>query len=112
MKARQFTTFSVNGKTIPSTYEIPVTAEADEPRHLESGVLNVYPQVEFQTIEGFGGAITETVGYLLPKMDKDTRHEFLKEHFGANGQRYKFTRMHIDSCDYSLEDLEETVLSV
>ena len=104
MKAKQFTTFSVNGKAIPAAYDIPVTLEADEPKHLESGVLNVYPQIEYQTINGFGGAITETVGYLLSKMDKETRRRFLEEHFGPDGQRYKFTRMHIDSCDYSLEE--------
>ena len=104
MKAKQFTTFSVNGKTYPETYEIPVTLEADEPQHLESGVLNIYPQVEYQTIEGFGGAITETVGYLLSKMDEKTRRAFLEEHYGADGQHYKFVRMHIDSCDYSLEE--------
>ena len=104
MKAKQFTTFSVNGKAIPAAYDIPVTLEADEPKHLESGVINVYPQIEYQTINGFGGAITETVGYLLSKMDKETRRRFLEEHFGPDGQRYKFTRMHIDSCDYSLEE--------
>ncbi len=104
MKAKQFTTFSVNGRAVPEICDVPVTLEADEPQHLESGVINVYPQIEYQTINGFGGAITETVGYLLSKMDKETRRRFLEEHFGADGQRYKFTRMHIDSCDYSLEE--------
>ena len=57
MNCRQITTFTVNGNAYPKTCEIPVTKEADEPRHLESGVLNLYPQITFQEIEGFGGAI-------------------------------------------------------
>ena len=103
MKAKQVITFSVNGKTYPETNHIPVTLEADEPSHLESGVLNVYPDITYQTIEGFGGAITESVASLLQKMNSDTCNAFLQECFSAQGNRLKFLRMHMDSCDYSLE---------
>lgn len=106
MEAKQFTTFSVNGKTYPMEYTIPITSEADEPTHLESGVLNVYPDITFQEIEGFGGAMTETTAYLLSKMDADTRRSFLEEHFGENGQHLKFIRIHMDSCDFSLDEYQ------
>lgn len=104
MKAKQLITFSVNGKTYPQSREIPVTSEADEPRHLESGVLNLYPDVTYQTIEGFGGAITESVASLLQKMEPANSDALLKDCFSAEGNRYKFLRMHMDSCDYSLEE--------
>ncbi len=76
MQCKQFTTFSANGLAYPVEKEIPVTLEADEPRHLESGVLNIYPDITYQTIEGFGGAMTETSAYLFSKMgrrDKKSR---------------------------------------
>ena len=104
MNAKQITTFSVNGKTYPQTADIPVTLEADEPTHLESDVLNLYPDITYQTIEGFGGAITESVAYLLQQMDKETSDALLTDCFGAEGNRLKFLRMHMDSCDYSLEE--------
>ncbi len=106
MEAKQITTFAVNGKAIKEETIIPVTLEADEPKHLENGVINLYPEVEYQTIEGFGGALTETVGYLYSKMTDECKKAFLEEYFGQKGQHYKFLRMHMDSCDYSLEEYQ------
>ena len=48
MNCKQITTFTVNGMAYPEICEIPVTKEADEPSHLESGVLNLYPEITFQ----------------------------------------------------------------
>lgn len=31
----------------------------------ENQVLNLYPQVKYQKAEGFGGAITESAGYIF-----------------------------------------------
>ena len=104
MRAKQIITFSANGKTYPETCDIPVTLEADEPTHLESNVLNLYPDITYQTIEGFGGAITESVAYLMQQMDEENQNKLLTECFSAEGSRYKFLRMHLDSCDYSLEE--------
>lgn len=104
MNCRQITTFTVNGNAYPKTCEIPVTKEADEPRHLESGVLNLYPQITFQEIEGFGGAMTESSAYLFLKMDEAVRKAALEEYFGKNGNHTRFVRVHMDSCDFSLEE--------
>jgi len=104
MKCKQITNFSVNGKSYPQEYILPVTRESDEPSHLESGVLNIYPSITYQTIEGFGGAITESNAYLLSNMNEATRKSALEEFFGENGNHMKFVRIHMDSCDYSLEE--------
>lgn len=106
MQAKQITTYAVHSRAITEEAMIPVTLEADEPRHLESGVINIYPDICYQEIEGFGGALTDTVGYLYSKMTPENKKKFLEEHFGENGQRYRFLRMHIDSCDYSLEEYQ------
>ena len=106
MEVRQITTYAVNCKSIQEEKMIPVTLEADEARILESGVINLHPDITYQEIEGFGGALTETAAYLYSKMTEESKKQFLEEYFGENGQHYRFLRMHIDSCDYSLTEYQ------
>lgn len=106
MNAKQITTYAIGGKAIVEERILSVTAEADEPKHLESNVINLYPDLTFQEIEGFGGALTDTVGYLYSKMNETDKKQFLEDHFGKDGQHYRFIRMHMDSCDYSLEEYQ------
>lgn len=104
MECQQIITYSANGKAYPQEKELPVTLEADEPRHLESGVLNLYPDITYQTIEGFGGAMTETSAYLLSQMTPQMRKQALEKFFSMEGCRMRFIRVPMDSCDYSLEE--------
>lgn len=106
MKAVQFTTYAVNGKPVREETELSVTLEADEPSLLESGVINIYPEVMYQEIEGFGGALTDSVGYLYSTLNEQEKKHFLEDHFGDQGLRYRFVRMHMDSCDYALEEYQ------
>ncbi len=106
MNAKQITTYAIGGKAIVEEHILSVTSEADEPKHLESNVINLYPDLTFQEIEGFGGALTDTVGYLYSKMNETDKKQFLEDHFGKDGQHYRFIRMHMDSCDYSLEEYQ------
>lgn len=106
MLCKQTTTFSTNGLGYPVEKSIPVTREADEARHLESGVINVYPGITYQNIEGFGGAMTETSAYLLSKMSPETRRAALEKFFGEDGNALNFIRVPIDSCDFSLEEYQ------
>ena len=106
MNAKQITTYAIGGKAIVEERILSVTTEADEPKHLESNVINLYPDLTFQEIEGFGGALTDTVGYLYSKMNETDKQQFLEDHFGKDGQHYRFIRMHMDSCDYSLEEYQ------
>ncbi len=68
----------------------------------ENYVINLFPQAEYQTIEGFGGAITESVGNVLQRMPAHVADEIIKGYFGPQGIGYRFIRSHIDSCDFSL----------
>jgi len=106
MNCRKITTFAVNGRPVTEEEYIPVTAESEEPHHLESGVINLYPQIEYQTIEGFGGAMTETSAYLLSLLDPQERKEAMEALFGETGSRFRYIRTSIDSCDYSLEEYQ------
>lgn len=87
--------------TVLSAFE-----EAGQERCIESNVIGIYPDYTFQTMEGFGCAMTETSCYLLSKMDAKTREDALRCWFGPGGMDAKFVRIHMDSCDYSLEEYQ------
>ena len=56
----------------------------------------------FQTIEGFGGAFTESSAYLLNQVSEKNRKEIIQSYFGDEGARYSLCRTHINSSDFSL----------
>lgn len=85
---------------------IKVQREALLERQIESNVVGLYPDYLFQEIDGFGCAMTETACYLLSQMAPDIRREALKCWFGPDGINARFIRIHIDSCDYSLEEYQ------
>lgn len=64
--------------------------------------VNVFPEIEYQTILGFGGAITEASGYAFSKLSEENQKKVLELYFGDSGIRYNMARGHIDSCDFSL----------
>ncbi len=56
----------------------------------------------FQTIEGFGGAFTESAAVTLYKLPSEKRAEVLRAYFDpTTGHGYTFCRTHIGSCDFS-----------
>jgi len=67
-------------------------------------VVNIYPDVEYQTFHGFGGAITEAAGYAFSKLSPENRDRILSLYFTREGNNYSIVRSHIDSCDFSLSN--------
>lgn len=106
MKCRQITTFAANGIGYPVEKDLPVTLEADEPRHLESGVINLYPEITYQTITGFGGAMTDTSAYLLSTLTPENHKKAMELLFTEKGNNLALIRVPLDSCDYSLEEYQ------
>lgn len=39
----------------------------------ENEVINLYPSVTYQRMEGFGGAITDASGYVFSKMSEEQK---------------------------------------
>lgn len=72
----------------------------------ENELLNLYPSVTYQTFEGFGGALTESAGYIYGQMGKEQKEELLQEYFGMEKMAYRMVRIPIDSCDFSLDHYE------
>lgn len=106
MQVRQITTYHMKGKAYTCEKEFPMEPEMTKEAMTESNVVNLYPEFLFQTIEGFGGAMTESSAYLLSQMDQNTQEKALREYFGTEGNHIRFVRVPIDSCDYSLEEYQ------
>ena len=75
---------------------------------IEKEVINLYPQVEGQRFEGFGGALTDAAGYVYSLMSKEQQEEMIHTYFGDHekGLKYRLGRIHIDSCDFSVDQYE------
>ena len=60
----------------------------------------------FQTIKGFGCAITESAGYVLSFLSEKKRKKVIESCFSQNEKCncYNFARTHMNSCDFSLEN--------
>ena len=66
-------------------------------------MINLYPEHTYQRFEGFGGAITEAVGYVYRQMEPRLRRELMEAYFSPHNMNYSLVRIPIDSCDFSLE---------
>ncbi|MGB8452499.1 MAG: glycoside hydrolase family 30 beta sandwich domain-containing protein [Anaerocolumna sp.] len=96
------TTSYINNKkeTTGKEYEFGVDQGA------AMNVVNLYPDIEYQTFHGFGGAVTEAAGYAFSKLGKENQEKVVDKYFGLEGNRYRLIRTHIDSCDFSIDNYE------
>ena len=67
----------------------------------EKDLVNLYPRMRYQRIEGFGGAFTDAAGYVFSLMPEPLQKDFLNGYFSAEGLGYSFGRTSVDSCDFS-----------
>lgn len=72
----------------------------------EFNVVNVYPELRYQTIDGFGGAITEAAAYTFSRLSAAEQQRVLEYYFGDDHARYSVVRTHLDSCDFSLDQYQ------
>lgn len=84
------------------TITVPFVKDAG----IENQVINLYPGVTYQQFEGFGGAFTESAGYVYSLLDQDQKRELLSNYFDASRMNYQFGRITLDSCDFSLSEYE------
>ena len=72
----------------------------------ENKVINLYPEITYQTFDGFGGAITEAAGFTYNQMDRNQKQALMYAYFGKDRMNYQFVRIPIDSCDFSIGQYE------
>ena len=66
--------------------------------------VNVDVNHQFQTIVGIGGAFTESAAYNYSKLSEPKKKKLIDMYFDPEtGNGYTLGRVHINSCDFSLE---------
>lgn len=65
-------------------------------------VVNVYPHLTDQTVQGFGGAFTEASAYNYARLEETEKQKVIDGYFGEDGLRYNMGRITIHSCDFGL----------
>lgn len=68
---------------------------------VENQVVNLYPEITFQTFEGFGGAVTDAAGYVYSLIDEGQKRQVIQTYFAPDQMGYNRVRVHMDSCDFS-----------
>uniref|UniRef100_A0A0K0DQK6 Glucosylceramidase n=1 Tax=Angiostrongylus cantonensis TaxID=6313 RepID=A0A0K0DQK6_ANGCA len=75
---------------------------------LDSVKIAVDAGKQYQSIIGFGGAFTDSVGINLDSLSEHTRYKLLESYFGKNGYhpgiRYSLARVPIASTDFSTRE--------
>ena len=88
-------------KAAVHVYETGLVPDA---KNAENQVINLYPGVTYQTIRGFGGALTEASGAALAGLSEKNREKVIGTYFGPEGIGYSLGRIHVDSCDFSVSN--------
>ncbi len=92
------TRYENNTKTISESLSEFVCDDNNQ----ETDIINLYPKEIFQELIGFGGAFTESAGFVFSKIDEKLQKELIQDYFGENGLGYTIGRCPVDSCDFSL----------
>lgn len=95
------TTTSNRFKNLEQTY-IPYIAEGQT---AEAKLINIDSKTSYQTIDGFGAAITGSTCYNLAKMTDADRQQFLFDTFDTEeGYGFSYIRISIGCSDFSLSE--------
>ena len=65
--------------------------------------INIDLGQTYQTIEGFGGAFTDSTAWLYSNLNDQQKEEFIEAYFGPTGHKYSMGRLTIGSSDFSLD---------
>lgn len=68
----------------------------------ETDSVCLYPQLRGQTFLGFGGAFTESAAYNWQGLPEKLQKQFMEDCFGETGLGYRWGRVPLNSCDFSL----------
>ena len=67
--------------------------------------LTLNSEESYQKFYGFGGALTESSGYVLSRLPASVRKQAIEAYYNPKtGNAYHFARLHMNSCDFSLDN--------
>ncbi len=80
-----------------------VAAPAEVARGTAADAISIDASRQFQSMEGFGSALTESSAWVLDQLPAERRAEVLRRFYDPrDGIGYTLARTHINSCDFSL----------
>jgi hypothetical protein len=91
-----FPSKSAPDRLAPSSLPLQPTAAPGVP------VITLDPSTRFQTLWGFGGAITDSVAHVFAQLNATLQQQVVNDLWGAEGQRYNLGRLTIGATDFSL----------
>ncbi|MDR2681130.1 MAG: glucosylceramidase, partial [Tannerella sp.] len=81
------------------------TVKFSEKSNMSPITITLDPETRYQSMDGFGAAITGSTCYNLLKMSSENRTKFLKETFSpTEGMGYSYIRISIGCSDFSLSE--------
>ena len=96
--AKIFTTARDTDLRLAATGEA-VFRKGKQPTENEISIF-VNPRIRFQTMLGFGGAITDASSEVFAKLSPAVQDEFLKAYYDVDGLNYSLARTTIHSADF------------
>lgn len=103
-KIRVIETNMAKGNMLKEAAPLKFVPDKKGPDGNEGDIFNIYDQVQYQEILGFGGAFTEASALNFKKMTADQKKEVADKYFDAKkGLGYTFCRATINSCDFSAD---------
>lgn len=85
--------------------EISINERILEKVSIQSCFIELDTEKKGQIFNGFGGAITESSGYVISKLPEKIREEIVSLYFNSTkGNGYILARTHMNSCDFSLNN--------
>lgn len=73
--------------------------------NMSPSTINLEPETRFQTMDGFGAAVTGSTCYNLLQMTAENRDKFLRETFSpTEGMGFSYIRISIGCSDFSLSE--------
>lgn len=92
------------GKFLEKQPDLQFKEDTPGYRAQEANIFNIYDQIQYQEIVGFGGALTQASAVNLFGMSKEKQKEIMQAYFDPEeGIGYSFCRATINSCDFSTE---------
>lgn len=95
----------ITTNTRSSEFEKLEVAFSSRVDNMSPFTITLKPEEQYQTIDGFGAAITGSTAYNLLKMSEENRTKFLKETFSVSeGMGQSYVRIAIGCSDFSLSE--------
>ncbi|XP_033219935.1 lysosomal acid glucosylceramidase-like isoform X2 [Belonocnema kinseyi] len=109
----------------PGSFHWYVSSKAGQRLNLTTGkigntkegstILTLNPEKRYQTIQGFGGAFTDSAGINIKNLSDASQQKLLETYFSRTGSRYNLGRIPIGVTDfstryYSYDDIPNDIL--